>query len=198
MDLTSLTSTPALSQYATALLAKQQQQQQQAASGSTAAQAADPLMSRLTAARTDFKSTTAQHTLDKQQAALGQELASGLAKLGLKVGADVSFSVASDGSIAVDGSAADKATVQDYLKSDTSNPSLESRIGSVLKSAQALSTTTQQSNAISMAARYGGAATNVMAMYAQFMGHTDATPATLNFSGTASSLSYPGALDSQA
>ena len=196
MDINSLNSAPALSQYATALLAKQQQQQ--AAGSSGAAQVADPLTSRLTAARTDFKSATAQHNLDKQQAALGQELANGLAKVGLKVGAEVSFSVGADGSVSVDGSDADKATVQDYLKSDTSSPSLQSRIGSVLQAAQALSATTQQTNAISLAARYGGPSTNVMAMYTQFMGHTDTTPATLNFSGTASSLSYPGALDSQA
>jgi hypothetical protein len=37
-----------------------------------------------------------------------------------------------------------------------------------------------------------------MAMYAQFMGHVDSTPATLRFDGTASALHYPGALDSHA
>ena len=196
MDITSLNSAPALSQYATALLAKQQHQQQ--ATGGASTQAVDPLTSRLTAARTDFKSATAQHGLDKQQAALGQELANGLSKLGLKVGADVSFAVGPDGSVSVEGSDADKAAVDATFKSDISNPSLQSRIGSVLKTAQALSASTQQSNAISMAARYGGASTNVMAMYTQFMGHADATPATLNFDGAASSLSYPGALDSLA
>ena len=196
MDINTLNSGPALSQYATALLAKQQKQHQTTAGA--AAPAVDPLTSRVSAARTDFKSTTAQHHLDKQQAALGQELANGLAKAGLKVGAEVSFGVGSDGKLAVDGSDADKAAVDAYFKSDISNPSLKSRIGSVLQAAQSLSASTQQSNAISMAARYGGASTNVMAMYTQFMGHADATPATLNFSGTASSLSYPGALDSQA
>ena len=197
MDINSLNSTPALSQYATALLAKQQHQAQ-AAGGGAAQAPADPLVARLVAAPTDFKSKTAQHKLDAQQAALGQELANGLSKLGLKVGAEVSFAVGSDGSVSAEGSDADKAAVDAYFKTDTSNPSLQSRIGSVLKAAQALSASTQQTNAISMAARYGGASTNVMAMYTQFMGHADATPATLNFNGAASSLRYPGALDSQA
>jgi hypothetical protein len=195
MDLSSLTSAPALSQYAAALLAKQKEK---AAGDAAQPQDTDALTARLTTAPTDFRTKTAQHHLDTQQAALGKELAAGLAKAGVKLSGHVSFSVGAKGQLAVDGSDADTAAVEKWMKSDTSKPSLQSRMADLLTSAQKLSSQTQQNNAISLAARYAGAPGNVMAMYSQFMGHTDSTPAVLSFDGTASALSYPGALSSHA
>jgi len=195
MDLSSLTSAPALSQYATALLAKQKDK---AAGNAAPAQDTDALTARLTSAPSDFKTKTAQHHLDAQQAALGKELAAGLAKAGVKLSGHVSFSLDSKGQLAVDGSDADTAAVEKWMKADTSKPGLQSRLADVLTSAQKLSSQTQQNHAISLAARYAGAPGNVMAMYSQFMGHTDSTPAVLSFDGTSSSMSYPGALSSHA
>ena len=194
MDLSSLTSASALSQYATSLLARQKEKA--AANGAT--QDKDALTTRLTASPSDFRSKSAQHHLDTQQAALGKELAAGLAKAGVKLSGAVAFSLDAKGQLSVDGKDADTAAVENWMKSETSRPGLQSRLSDVLTSAQNLSAQTQQNNAISLAARYAGAPGNVMAMYSQFMGHTDSTPAVLNFDGAASTMSYPGALSSHA
>lgn len=197
MDLSSLTSAPALSQYATELLARQREKAAGAAAQGSGTDT-DTLKARLTTTAPDFKNKLAQSHLDKQQAALGKELASSLAKAGVTLSGHVSFSVDSKGQLAVDGSDADTAAVEKWMKSDPSTPSLQSRLADVLTSAQKLSSQTQQNNAISLAARYAGAPGNVMAMYSQFMGHADSTPAVLSFDGTASSMTYPGALNASA
>jgi alkyl sulfatase BDS1-like metallo-beta-lactamase superfamily hydrolase len=190
MKASSLTSAAATAQYATSLLAKKN-------GGTAGATSPDAVAKQLQATTHDHKTLTAQHALDKQQAALATELRGGLAKAGVKLAGEVDFSVASDGSVAVKGSDADKAAVTAFLKKDATNPSLQSRLGSALKAAQALSATAQQTNAISMAARHGGAPGNVMAMYTSFMGHKDSTPAVLSLSAATSSLAYPGMLNSQ-
>jgi len=193
MDLPTLNGGAALSQYAARLLAKQQ-----GANGAGQAGTADALTARLSAAPTDVRSGHAQHKLDQQQAALGKELAAGLAKAGMKLSGAVSLTLAQDGSVSVAGNAADQAALARLFKADVSTPRLQARLGSVLKDAQAMSAAAQQRNAISLAARYGGAPGNVMSMYAQFMGHTDTTPASMQFDGGGSTLHYPGALDSHA
>jgi hypothetical protein len=193
MNPTSFDGTSGLSQYAASLLAKQPR-----ANGGSASASADALTARLTAAPTDFRSGNAQHKLDRQQAALGKELAAGLAKSGTKLAGAVDLTLSRDGSVAVAGSAADQAAVAKFFAADTSTPRLQARIASALKDAQSLSSAAQQRNAISLAARYGGSPGNVMSMYAQFMGHADATPASMSFDGAASTLHYPGALDSHA
>jgi hypothetical protein len=191
MDVTSLNNGSALSQYAANLLAKQK-----TAGGGTGT--GDALTARLAAAPADFRTASAQHKLDQQQAALGKELAAGLARTGGKLAGAVKLTAAKDGGIAVDGSDADKAALAKVFKADTSSPRLAARLASTLQAAQSLSASAQQRNAISLAARYGGPSANVMSMYTQFMGHADATPAAISFSGSASTLHYPGALDSRA
>ena len=49
-----------------------------------------------------------------------------------------------------------------------------------------------------MAASYAGPATNLMTMYQQFMGDAQSANALMSFANGSSSLSYAGALNSQA
>ncbi len=191
MNTSSLNSASAMAQYATSLLAGK--------SGGTAAGAPsnDAVTRRLKATTPDHKTLGAQHALDKQQSALATTLRSGLAKAGIKLAGAIDFTLAKDGSVTVKGSDADKAALAAFLKQDRSSPSLQAQVGAVLKAAQSVSATAQQTNAISLAARYAGNSGNVMAMYASYMGHQDTTPAVLSLSTASSSLVYPGMLDSR-
>ena len=197
MDISSLNSASATSQYVSSLLS--QQQQQSSTTGADAGTTStDSLLSQLTASPADLKTQLAQEQLGSQQAALGEQLSKGLAASGVTLSGDVSFSLDANGNVTVDGSAADQSAVQSWFQQDTSKPSLESQIGSALKSAQTLSQTTQQDNAISMAARYAGPSSNLMSLYQQFMGSVQAPSPVMTLSGATSTLTYPGALNSQA
>jgi len=196
MDISSLNSASATSQYVASLLS--QQQQSTSGTDSASSPSTNPLLQQLAASPADLKTQLAQEQLAKQQAALGRQLAQGLSASGVTLAGDVSFSLDGNGNVTVNGSAADQSAVQSWFKKDTSNPSVESQIGAALKSAQTLSQTTQQDNAISMAARYAGPTTNVMSLYQQFMGKVQAPSPVMTLSGGTSTLSYPGSLNSQA
>ena len=196
MDISSLNSASATSQYVASLLS--QQQQPTTGTDSAAASSTNRLQQQLAASPADLKTRLAQDQLAKQQAALGQQLAQGLSASGVTLSGDVSFSLDNTGNVTVNGNAADQSAVQSWFQKDTSNPSVESQIGAALKSAQTLSQTTQQDNAISMAARYAGPTTNIMSLYQQFMGQVQAPSPVMTLSGGTSALSYPGSLNSQA
>ncbi len=156
------------------------------------------MRTKLAEGQHNLKAQLAQQRLDQQQAALGKQLLAGLAKQGLQLSQDVSFSIGADGALSVTGTTADVDKVQSFFKRDTSQPSLHDQLSDVLQGTQAVSATAQTSNAISMAARYAGSATNVMALYNQFMSYKDDTSAKLTLSAHGSSLSYAGMFSSQA
>jgi hypothetical protein len=144
------------------------------------------------------QNSTAIRTLDKQQAALGNDLRAAMNKANVKLTGTIEFSVGSDGAVDVKGNDADKAAVKAFLKADTGLPSFANRIATQAKSALDISSKLQERAAISQAARYAGASGNVMAMYSSLMAQGSTTTAVFSVSTTSSSLSYPGSLSTKA
>jgi hypothetical protein len=189
----------ALMQYATSLLDPTSTDATSEASTSASVDLTGiDMKAKLAEGRHDVRSQIAKQKLDQQQSALGAELVAGLKKQGIELSGDVSFSVDKDGAVSVTGQADDVEKVQNAFKGDTTQPSLKDRMAEVLQSAQALSDTAQTHNAISMAARYAGSASNVMALYNQFTAYQDHASAKLTLSAGVSSLSYAGMVSSQA
>jgi hypothetical protein len=145
-----------------------------------------------------FKVTTAQKKLEQQETSVASDLRAAMGKAGVALDGPVEFSVGSDGTLAVGGSDKDKAAVNSFLKDDKSKPGFASRIASLASDADALSTTIRQNAAISQAARYAGSPGGVMSLYNSLLTQQDTTSAVFSLSGSASSLSYPGVLSSQA
>jgi hypothetical protein len=144
------------------------------------------------------KSSAANHQLDTAQKKLGSELRAAMAKVGVHLSGAIDISVKSDGSVSVGGSDEDKAAVKAFLKADTSQPSFANRIAEQAKEAMKLSTTIQQSAAISQAAKLAKTAGGVMSLYTSLMHQTSSTSVVFSVSPTSSSLSYPGALATNA
>ncbi len=144
------------------------------------------------------KAAGAVQALENGQKALATDLRAAMAKAGVKLGGAVEFSVKSDGSVSVKGSDADKAATQAFLKADTSSPSFASRIATQARDAMKLSTTIQQSAAISQAAKMAKTTGGVVSLYTSLMQQTAATSVTFSLSAGSSSLTYPGSLTANA
>jgi hypothetical protein len=172
-----------------------------ATAGGTAANAAATKAAgkaALEAAAKTFRASTAEQSLEQDQASLGKDLQAAMTKAGVKLAGSVDYSIGTDGKLAVDGSDADKATANAFLKADTSNPSFASRLTSLTQAADKLSGSIRQTAAISQAAHYGGQGAGVVSLYTSLMQSQDTTPAVFSFSGSTSSLTYPGVLAAKA
>jgi len=174
---------------AAALLAKAQQGQQQVAALSTAA---------LQRAAGTGRNAVAAQQLESAQKTLSTDLRAALAKAGVKLGGAVEFSVTSSGAVDVKGSDADKAAVKAFLNKDTSQPSFASRIATQANDALKLSSTIQQSAAISQAARLSKTSGGVISLYTSLMQQAGSASVVFSVSATASSLTYPGSLAANA
>ena len=144
------------------------------------------------------KSAGAVQALETSQKTLGNELRAAMAKAGVKLSGAVEFSVKSDGSVSIKGSDADKTATQAFLKADTSQPSFASRIATQARDAMKLSTTIQQSAAISQAAKMAKTSGGVMSLYTSLMQQTSSTSVVFSLSPGSSSLTYPGSLAANA
>lgn len=144
------------------------------------------------------QNSAALRALDKQQAALGTDLRAAMNTAKVKLTGTVEFSIGSDGAVDIKGNDADKASVKAFLKADTSQPNFATRIANQAKSALELSSKLQERAAISQAARYAGKSGDVMSLYSSLLQQGSATTAVFSVSATSSSLSYPGALSTQA
>jgi hypothetical protein len=150
------------------------------------------------AAAKTFRASTAEQSLEKDQTSLGKDLQTAMTKAGVKLAGSVDYSIGADGKLAVHGSDADKATAAAFLKADTSSPNFTSRMTSLAQAADKLSGSIRQTAAISQAARYGGQGSGVVSLYTSLMQSQDTTPAVFSFSGSTSSLTYPGVLAAKA
>ena len=164
---------------------------------STAATKAQAQAALASAAKT-FRASTAEAALEKRQTALASDLQAAMAKAGVKLSGSVDFTVDSTGKLVANGSDADKAAANAFLKADTSKPGFASRITSLASDSDKLSSSIRQNAAISQAARYGGRGGGVMSLYSSLMQQQDKTPAVFSLSSSASSLTYPGVLAAQA
>jgi len=144
------------------------------------------------------KSSAAIHQLDVAQKKLGGDLRAAMDKAGIHLSGAVDISVKSDGSVAVSGSDEDKAAIKAFLKADTSAPSFANRIAEQANEAMKLSTSIQQSAAISQAAKLAKTAGGVMSLYTSLMQQGRSTSVVFSLSSTSSALSYPGALATKA
>lgn len=144
------------------------------------------------------KSATAVHNLDTSQKKLGTELRAAMDKAGVHLSGAIEFSVKSDGSVEIKGSDADKAAAQAFLKADTSQPSFATRIATQARDALKLSTSIQQSAAISQAAKLARTSGGVMSLYTSLMQQSAATSVVFSVSADSSSLTYPGSLATKA
>lgn len=144
------------------------------------------------------KSSATIHQLDVAQKKLGTDLRAAMGKAGIHLSGAVDISVKSNGSVAFSGSDEDKAAMKAFLKADSSQPSFANRIADQAKEAMKLSTTIQQSAAISQAAKLARSAGGVMSLYTSLMQQNSSTSVMFSISSTSSSLSYPGALATNA
>ncbi len=144
------------------------------------------------------KMASATQSLDASQQKLAADLRAALSKAGVKLGGAIEFAVKSDGSVALNGSDADKAAMQAFLKADTSQPSFARRIATQAQDALKLSSSIQQSAAISQAAKFAKSAGSVMSLYQSLMQQAGATNVVFSMSATSSSLTYPGSLTASA
>jgi transcriptional/translational regulatory protein YebC/TACO1 len=145
-----------------------------------------------------FKMAGQVKALDASQTALAGDLRAAMNKAGVKLAGSVDFSLATNGTVQIKGSDADQAAVKSFLKADTSQPSFVSRIAAQAKQAMSLSSTIQQSAAISQAAKFGSGSGDVMSLYTSLMQTTNTTTTVFSLSATGSSLTYPGSLKAQA
>lgn len=166
------------------------------AAGTASAATLSPAALQRAAAST--KHASAIQALETRQQQLATDLRTALNKAGIKLTGSIEFSVKSDGSVDVKGSAADKAAVQSFLKADASQPSLASRIAGQAREALQLSATLQQSAAISQAAKAAKSASGVMALYTSLMQQSATSSVSFAVSATGSSLTYPGSLAARA
>lgn len=144
------------------------------------------------------KASSAVHSLDTAQKTLAKELRAAMDKAGVKLTGAIEFSVKADGSVDIKGSEADVAATKAFLKADTSQPSFATRIATQARDALKLSTTIQQSAAISQAAKLAKTAGGVMSLYTSLMQQTNATSVVFSVSSASSSLTYPGSLATNA
>lgn len=173
--------------------------------GGSAASAAPDVLSianatkqqALQAAGKTPQNSTALRAVDKQQAALANDLRAAMTQAKVKLTGTVEFSIGSDGAVDIKGNDADKKAVKDFLKADASEPNFAARIATQAKNALELSSKLQERAAISQAARYAGKSGDVMSLYSSLM-QQGSTTAVFSLSATASSLSYPGSLSTQA
>lgn len=140
------------------------------------------------------RNASAIQTLEGRQQTLSTELRAAMEKAGIKLGGAIEFTVKSDGSVDIQGSDADKAATQAFLKADASRPSFATRIASQAREALQLSATLQQSAAISQAAKAAKSAGGVMSLYNSLMQQAGTSSVVFSVSATSSSLSYPGSL----
>ncbi|HEY1092763.1 MAG TPA: hypothetical protein VGE47_16815 [Burkholderiaceae bacterium] len=141
---------------------------------------------------------TAARALESSQKTLAADLRAAMSKAGVKLSGAVEFSVSSSGAVQIGGADKDKAAVKQFLSADTSAPSLASRIAGQAQSALKLSTSIQQSAAISQAARLSKSSSGVLSLYGSLMQKAPETSAVFSVSATSSSLSYPGSLTTKA
>jgi hypothetical protein len=144
------------------------------------------------------KTATSIHNLDNAQKKLATDLRAAMDKAGVKLTGAIEFSVKSDGSVDVKGSDSDKAAMKAFLKADTSQPGFANRIATQARDALKLSTTIQQSAAISQAAKLAKTSGGVMSLYTSLMQQTAATSVVFSVSTASSSLTYPGSLAANA
>lgn len=144
------------------------------------------------------KNAVVAQQLESAQKALSTDLRAALAKAGVKLGGAVEFSVTSSGAVDVKGSDADKAAVKAFLNKDSSLPSFASRIATQATHALKLSSTIQQSAAISQAARLSKTSGGVISLYSSLMQQAGSASVVFSVSATSSSLSYPGSLAANA
>ncbi|RTL24095.1 MAG: hypothetical protein EKK52_02610 [Burkholderiales bacterium] len=144
------------------------------------------------------KNAAAAQGLERGQKTLAADLRTALGKAGVKLGAAVEFSVSSSGAVEVRGSEADKAAVQRFLKSDTRQPSFASRIATQAQDALKLSSTIQQSAAISQAAQLSKTSGGVVSLYSSLMQSAGTAHVVFSVSAASSSLSFPGSLATKA
>jgi hypothetical protein len=140
------------------------------------------------------KAASAVHSLDTAQKTLANELRAAMNKAGVKLTGPIEFSVKADGSVDIKGSDADVAATKAFLKADTSQPSFARRIATQANDAMKLSTSIQQSAAISQAAKLAKTASGVMSLYTSLMQQTSTTNVVFSVSSASSSLTYPGSL----
>lgn len=160
---------------------------------------ADPLSAAaLQRAAGSARNSAAVHGLDSSQKTLATDLRAALAKAGVKLGGAVEFSVSSSGAVEVKGSDADKAAVQGFLKADTHQPSFASRIATQAQDALKLSSTIQQSAAISQAAKLSKSSGGVISLYTSLMQQAGTTHVVFSLSATSSALTFPGSLAANA
>lgn len=144
------------------------------------------------------RNASAIQALDNRQKALSADLRAAMEKAGIKLTGAIEFTIKSDGSVDVKASEADKAATQAFLKADTSRPSFANRIATQAKEALQLSTTLQQSAAISQAAKTARSTGGVMALYTSLMQQAGTASVSFSVSATASTLTYPGSLTARA
>lgn len=156
------------------------------------------MQSAIQHAAAGVKSSTATHALDDSQKTLGADLRAAMSKAGVKLAGAVDFSVGSDGKVETQGSDSDKAAVKAFLKADDSTPSFATRIANQAQDAMKLSSSIQQSAAISQAARYAKSTSGVLALYSSMMERSAASSVVFSVSPDSSSLSYPGSLATNA
>ena len=169
-----------------------------AATANAKARSSATAQAALTAAGSTHQASVAGRALDKQQATLATDLRAAMATAGVKLSGAVEFSVGSDGSVGIKASDADKAATTAFLKADTSRPNFATRVATLARDALKLSTTIQQSAAISQAARYAGKSGGVMSLYASLMQQSNTTPAVFTVAAASSSLTYAGVLATKA
>jgi hypothetical protein len=144
------------------------------------------------------KAASAVQSLDTAQKALASDLRAAMGKAGVKLTGPIEFSVKADGSVDIKGSDADVAATKAFLKADTSQPSFATRIATQARDAMKLSTSIQQSAAISQAAKLSKTPGGVMSLYTSLMQQASSTSVVFSVSATGSSLSYPGSLSTNA
>ena len=144
------------------------------------------------------KSLAAGHSLEAGENKLATDLRAELAEAGVKLSGAIEFSVKSDGTVQTKGSDADKKAVKAFLSADASQSSFANRIATQAKEAMKLSSTFQQSAAISQAAKVAGRSGNLMSLYRSYMQQSAATTVVFTVSAASSSLTYPGSLAASA
>jgi hypothetical protein len=144
------------------------------------------------------KTAAAGRTLEASQKSLANDLRAAMGKAGVKLSGSVEFSIKSDGSVDIKASDADKAATQAFLRADTSQPGFASRIATQARDALKLSSTIQQSAAISQAARLAKTSSGVISLYTSLMQQAGTAGVAFTVSASSSSLTYPGSLTAKA
>lgn len=170
-----------------------------AATARTKAEAAqETVSSRLLASiSTNHSFTASQQAVDKQSTTLIAGIRSAIAQAGVKLSGAVEFSVGTAGKLQVKGSDADKAAIQSFMDADKTSPSFGSRLVSLVKDANALSSSIQKTAAISQAARYSSTS-NFLSAYGTLVQGQSSTASVFSLSASSASFTYPGMLASKA